>query len=114
MLIEEAIKHCEEKALCSDACGLEHKQLANWLRELMQLRYNLTKLDLNKVTRLSTNDNVSINLSFDEFREVLEKIEAVTSDIQEHEYSDEIRIEKLSKIHEYTTYLFSMANTKVE
>ena len=45
MLLEEAIKHCEEKALCGDACGLEHKQLANWLRELMQLRYNLAKAD---------------------------------------------------------------------
>jgi hypothetical protein len=45
MLIEEAIKHCEEKAKCSDSCGKEHKQLADWLRELMQLRYNLAKAD---------------------------------------------------------------------
>ena len=45
MLLEEAIKHCEEKALCGDACGLEHRQLAYWLRELMQLRYNLAKAD---------------------------------------------------------------------
>lgn len=45
MLIEEAIKHCEEKAKCGDSCGREHKQLADWLRELMQLRYNIAKAD---------------------------------------------------------------------
>ena len=35
MTLEEAIKHCEEvaKEKC-DACGAEHKQLAEWLREL--------------------------------------------------------------------------------
>lgn len=60
----------------------------------------------------STNDNVSLNLSFDEFREVLEKIQAVALDIQEHTYSRDICIEKLSKIHEQTAYLFSMENTK--
>ena len=55
MTIEEAIKHCEEKAKCSDACGLEHKQLANWLRELMQLRYNNAKSDYDEVRgRLQT------------------------------------------------------------
>lgn len=43
MLLEEAIKHCEEKAKCGDSCGMEHKQLAEWLRELMQLRYNRAK-----------------------------------------------------------------------
>lgn len=56
--------------------------------------------------------NVSINLSFVEFRDVIEKIQAAALDIQEHEYPSDIRIEKLSKIHEYTAYLLSMANTK--
>ena len=56
--------------------------------------------------------NVSLNLSFDEFREVLEKIQAVALDIQEHTYPRDICIEKLSKIHENTTYLFSVENTK--
>lgn len=43
MSLEEAIKHCEEKereqALngCF-ACAEEHKQLAEWLRELQQFR----------------------------------------------------------------------------
>ena len=45
MLLEEAIKHCEEKAKCGDSCGMEHKQLAEWLRELMQLRYNRAKAE---------------------------------------------------------------------
>lgn len=57
-------------------------------------------------------DNVSLNLSFDEFREVLEKIQAVALDIQEHEYPREICIEKLAKIHEQTAYLFCVENTK--
>lgn len=43
MLLEEAIKHCEDKAKCGGSCGMEHKQLAEWLRELMQLRYNRAK-----------------------------------------------------------------------
>lgn len=51
MTIEEAIKHCEEKAKCGDACGLEHKQLANWLRELMQLRYNLAKTGTSTISQ---------------------------------------------------------------
>lgn len=43
MLLEEAIKHCEENATSSGPCGLDAKQLADWLRELMQLRYNRAK-----------------------------------------------------------------------
>ena len=38
MTLDEAIQHCEEKALCGDACGLEHKQLAEWLKELKGYR----------------------------------------------------------------------------
>lgn len=38
MTLDEAIQHCEEKALCGDACGLEHKQLADWLKELKSYR----------------------------------------------------------------------------
>ena len=33
MTLDEAIKHCEEKAECSE-CGKEHEQLACWLKEL--------------------------------------------------------------------------------
>lgn len=38
MTLDEAIEHCEEKAKCGDACGMEHKQLAEWLRELKVFR----------------------------------------------------------------------------
>lgn len=54
MTIEEAIKQCEE----NEAAGLvelDTKQLANWLRELMQLRYNNVKMDYDEVRgRLQT------------------------------------------------------------
>ena len=54
MLIEEAIKQCEE----NEAIGLieiNTKQLADWLHELMQLRYNLAKSDYDEVRgRLQT------------------------------------------------------------
>lgn len=32
MTLDEAIQHCEEKALCGDIYGLEYKQLAEWLK----------------------------------------------------------------------------------
>ena len=38
MTLDEAIEHCEEKAKCGDSCGREHKQLAEWLRELKVFR----------------------------------------------------------------------------
>ena len=54
MTIEEAIKQCEK----NEAIGLvelDTKQLANWLRELMQLRYNNAKTDYDEVRgRLQT------------------------------------------------------------
>lgn len=36
MTLEEAIKHCEEKAKGCDACAKEHKELAMWLKELLE------------------------------------------------------------------------------
>ena len=40
MKLSEAILHCREMAEkhCDDECGLEHKQLEEWLIELRQLR----------------------------------------------------------------------------
>ena len=53
MTLNEAIQHCEEKALCGNACGLEHKQLAEWLKELRSYRMDEeskpTKADVKKV-----------------------------------------------------------------
>ena len=39
MTLDEAIKHCEEvvDSKC-DECGAEHRQLAEWLRELKQMK----------------------------------------------------------------------------
>lgn len=39
MTLEEAIQHCEEvaKEKCN-ACGVEHYQLAEWLKELRLFR----------------------------------------------------------------------------
>lgn len=42
MTLEEAIMHCQEKSCGKSECALEHKQLAEWLREL-QYRRNIWK-----------------------------------------------------------------------
>lgn len=40
MTLDEAIKHCEEVANSCDntECAIDHKQLAEWLRELKELK----------------------------------------------------------------------------
>ena len=40
MTLEEAIEHCEEKACGSRECAKEHRQLAEWLKELQALKTN--------------------------------------------------------------------------
>lgn len=51
MTIEEAIQHCEEVAAGETeqgkcpACAAEHKQLAEWLRELVAIRAQPHTLD---------------------------------------------------------------------
>lgn len=44
MTLEEAIIHCEKKAGantdCSAECSAEHRQLAEWLKELPELKRN--------------------------------------------------------------------------
>lgn len=44
MTLEEAIKHCEQKACNHSACAKEHEQLAEWLKELQALRKIITVL----------------------------------------------------------------------
>jgi hypothetical protein len=49
MTIEEAIKHCEENSLkeekCKNfCCAEEHRQLADWLGELLRLRSFIRKM----------------------------------------------------------------------
>lgn len=38
MTIDEAIKHCKEIACEHNECANQHKQLAEWLNELKELR----------------------------------------------------------------------------
>lgn len=38
MTLEKAIKHCEEKSSGCSQCADEHRQLAEWLRELKERR----------------------------------------------------------------------------
>ena len=38
MTLKEAIEHCEQKAYDNSECSKEHKQLAEWLKELQALR----------------------------------------------------------------------------
>ena len=45
MTLEEAIKHCEEKACGDSECNREHKQLAEWLKELQRLKALPSTLD---------------------------------------------------------------------
>ena len=44
MTLDEAIEHAEEVADSKcDSCGAEHRQLADWLKELKDLRERLIK-----------------------------------------------------------------------
>lgn len=38
MTLDEAIKHCEDKSAGCSKCADEHRQLAEWLKELKSLR----------------------------------------------------------------------------
>ena len=39
MTLDEAIKHCEDKSAGCSECANEHRQLAEWLKELKLLRH---------------------------------------------------------------------------
>ena len=43
MTLDEAIKHCEEISNGCDKCADEHRQLADWLKELKNYRQNILK-----------------------------------------------------------------------
>lgn len=45
MTLEEAIIHCKEKACGNTQCALEHRQLAEWLKELQSLRKNNNSIE---------------------------------------------------------------------
>ena len=52
MTIDEAIQHCEEVASkcvsSNNQCALDHRQLAEWLRELKMYRMGLKKQEPQK------------------------------------------------------------------
>ncbi|WP_278999303.1 hypothetical protein [[Clostridium] scindens] len=43
MTLDEAIEHCKEKADCTK-CGMEHRQLAEWLIELKNRRNDMERI----------------------------------------------------------------------
>lgn len=45
MTIDEAIEHCLEKSCDNSKCSNEHKQLAEWLKELKQLKNIIQEID---------------------------------------------------------------------
>ena len=42
MTLNEAIRHAEEKACGNTGCAEEHRQLAEWLKELKELRVQMS------------------------------------------------------------------------
>jgi hypothetical protein len=73
MTIDEAIKHCEEVAerlegkdgyaytdSTCDECAKEHRQLAEWLRELRELRRN-------RIGRVSVGCATCIHMKTDDY-----------------------------------------------
>lgn len=63
MTLDEAIKHCKEKACGNSQCNQEHKQLADWLKELKEyqekIRAALYEVELlHKKIEPSENSNI--------------------------------------------------------
>jgi hypothetical protein len=72
MTLDEAIEHCEEKAQCGTDCRMEHKQLAEWLKELKTLRKKVEDLEEN----LEYKSRVMDKLSWDEVIEAENEVDA--------------------------------------
>ena len=72
MTLDEAIQHCEEKAQCGTDCGMEHKQLADWLKELKTLRKKVEDLE----EKLEYKSRVMDKLSWDEVIEAENEVDA--------------------------------------
>lgn len=43
MNLDEAIKHCEDKSCGDSQCNQEHKQLAEWLKQLKKIKEQYLK-----------------------------------------------------------------------
>jgi hypothetical protein len=44
MTLDEAIQHAEEQGVDGNACAADHRQLAEWLRELKQFKLGVPML----------------------------------------------------------------------
>ena len=44
LTLDEAIRHAEEKACGNTGCAEEHRQLAEWLKELKELRVQMSMI----------------------------------------------------------------------
>lgn len=74
MTLNEAIKHCEEKSKkCCSNCAREHKQLAQWLKELKQLRAQLEVIKQENQEK-SLIDVHNRNTSIDKIPEVFQEL----------------------------------------
>lgn len=60
MTLDEAIKHATEISETCDnkECGLDHKQLAKWLKELKELRYTHIQDQLEKDATFYADKNI--------------------------------------------------------
>lgn len=73
MTLDEAIKHCEERAEqdCS-ACASEHKQLAEWLRELRMYRELVKEIEY--ASEVVDHKDRGIDLYYDGFEDGVNRI----------------------------------------
>ena len=67
MTLDEAIQHCLDKSTGCDECSLEHKQLAEWLRELKELRkYKWIQVCEEIPKRINDKQDISVDILFKE------------------------------------------------
>ena len=86
MTLDEAIQHCEEKSQCGTACGMEHKQLSEWLKELKTLREKVEDLE----DQLEYKSRVMDKLSWDEVIEAENEVDAEMAEDENEEDGEEV------------------------
>lgn len=101
MTLDEAIEHCKEKSCGNNECALDHKQLAEWLKELKGLRANnCVKKIRNEIEYIRS----SIDSMQEEPTSVWHDANTLPSDhkaviVEHNEYSTSIcRAEQMSRV----------------
>ena len=89
MTLEEAIKHCEQKACDNSECALEHRQLAKWLKQLQTL------LRSNKAIEERADAYVGHPEEIDEFTSETIKRDAYIRGAKEQKAIDDAELSKL-------------------